>query len=145
MKMKIKFYIISISSSICLCLLISKNFKRKEILNYGIKTKIIETGKIYNGNDLSNFYFNYYFITNDGIKIPITHFINRKQLKTGISMYRNKFVIYSPNNPNEYVTQSEISDSYFLYYMVFLNLIFYLILSFCFNFISSLARHEVRK
>lgn len=85
MKMKIKFYIISISSSICL--LISKNFKKKEILNYGIKTRIIETGKIYNGNDFSNFYFNYYFITNDEIKIPITHFINNTQQQQQQKVY----------------------------------------------------------
>lgn len=142
MKINKKLILIFLSSIISIIFYINNNIKNTILVETGIKTRIIETKKIYNGSPHGeNYHFNYYFLTKNGSKIQITYYLNRKQLTTGIAKYRNKFIFYSKEDPNDFVVESEVSNKNLIFYLVFINALFYVIIKFLYSIILKKIRY----
>ena len=94
-----------------------------------IKGKITEIKEdiLFSGNNEDNYYYNYYFITNDDLKIKITHNGNRKSLSTDKRKYHNKKIIYLESNPSVFIVLNDLDLNNYNYYFIVLPIIFLVI------------------
>ncbi len=123
--MKNSYITISIIASVSLSLYFYYiNYLKINKLKLNGQITEIKEEMLFNGNNEKNYYYNYYFITNDSLKVKITHNINRKSLQTDIKKFHNKKVVYLKDKPKIFMIEEELYMNHYKYYFVTLPIIF---------------------